>query len=157
MNPSPSAQNPITKPQKKANPSSHFTSSGPSCSIGNQSNTVFQSPKAYFRIVHKGMKVWRLNILFPNIRYFLTLSLLDWFWHGDTTDRTMGGSIYWWGLDIFPFAIVVNLYCFSYITSWFVSNSTKKASLRITFKYKAQSSDVRVIRAKEENYVSRNL
>ena len=42
-----------------------------SCIIGNQSNAVFQSAKAYFRIVYKGLKVWQLNILFPNIRYFL--------------------------------------------------------------------------------------
>ena len=31
MNPSPSAQNPISQPLKKANPSSHFTPSRPSC------------------------------------------------------------------------------------------------------------------------------
>ena len=59
-----------------------------------------------------------------------------------------------WGLDIIPFVIVVNLDCFSYTTSWFVSSSTKEASLRITLKFKAQSSDVRIIRTKEENDVN---
>ena len=42
MNPSPSAQNPISQPLKKANPSSHFTPSRPSlepAAIGNAATT----------------------------------------------------------------------------------------------------------------------
>ena len=38
MNPSPSAQNPISQPLKKANPSSHFTPSRPSFKTGAQAS-----------------------------------------------------------------------------------------------------------------------
>ena len=45
MNPSPSAQNPISQPLKKANPSSHFTPSRPSYNF-NETRQSACSPKA---------------------------------------------------------------------------------------------------------------
>ena len=53
-NPSPSAQNPISQPLKKANPSSHFTPSRPSqraCSLA-----VFVISRAGIDFDHFGLK-----------------------------------------------------------------------------------------------------
>ena len=43
MNPSPSAQNPISQPRKQANPSSYFTPSRPSCKSGQVAGIAFLS------------------------------------------------------------------------------------------------------------------
>jgi len=61
MNPSPSAQNPISQPLKKANPSSHFTPSRPSvCKEGYNGK---------FRIVfHLSTLVWiKMTIIFADM------------------------------------------------------------------------------------------